>query len=185
MAGTFAATARFQDSSFQKAVKIVLRCILSVIFHLSGFKLWPSPIHAKGYGYVVLVCGVPVCGMPVRGVLQSNTWMSKTGQNAYLFWNKLSALLSAFRDRIAVLISKDFIKQLPIEAWPLNQAYWKELFKDGQNHSLMKLHTNLDRNTEAFSSVLFCSLCALHEHVSLPNNLLHTGGKWHSLAPKK
>ena len=40
MDGTIQATARFQDSDFfRKAVKMVLRCILSVIFHLSGFKL--------------------------------------------------------------------------------------------------------------------------------------------------
>ena len=40
MGGTFQTTARFQDSdSFQKALKMVLRCILSVIFHLLGFRL--------------------------------------------------------------------------------------------------------------------------------------------------
>ena len=37
---TFQTTAGFQDSdTFQKAIKIVLECILSVISHLSGFKL--------------------------------------------------------------------------------------------------------------------------------------------------
>ena len=38
--GTFQATARFQDSAlFQKSIKMVLRCIFNVIFHVSGFKL--------------------------------------------------------------------------------------------------------------------------------------------------
>ena len=38
--GTFLAIARFKDSDFfQKAIKMVLRCILNVILHLSGFKL--------------------------------------------------------------------------------------------------------------------------------------------------
>ena len=38
--GTFQTTARFQDSDFlQKAIKMVLRWILIVIFNLSGFKL--------------------------------------------------------------------------------------------------------------------------------------------------
>ena len=36
--GTFQAAARFQDSNiFQKAIKMVLKCILSVNSHLSGF----------------------------------------------------------------------------------------------------------------------------------------------------
>ena len=40
MGGTFQATAGFQDSDiFQKAVKLVFRCIVSVLSHLSGFKL--------------------------------------------------------------------------------------------------------------------------------------------------
>ena len=47
MSGKFQATAGFQDVDddgtdddiFQKALKMALRCILSVIFHLSGFKL--------------------------------------------------------------------------------------------------------------------------------------------------
>ena len=40
MVGTFQATAGFQDSDiFQKAIKMVFRCVLSVISHLSGFKL--------------------------------------------------------------------------------------------------------------------------------------------------
>ena len=40
MGGTFHATARFQDSDFfEKAIKMLLRCILSVIFQPSGFKL--------------------------------------------------------------------------------------------------------------------------------------------------
>ena len=40
MVGTFQATAGFQDSDvFQKAIKMVLRCILSVNSHLSGFNL--------------------------------------------------------------------------------------------------------------------------------------------------
>ena len=38
MDGAVQATARFQDSDFQKAMNMVLRCILKVIFHLSGFK---------------------------------------------------------------------------------------------------------------------------------------------------
>ena len=38
--GTFQATAGFQDSDFfQKAMKMALRSILSVISHLSGFRL--------------------------------------------------------------------------------------------------------------------------------------------------
>ena len=38
--GTFQATARLQDSDFfPKAIEMVWRCILSVIFHLLGFKL--------------------------------------------------------------------------------------------------------------------------------------------------
>ena len=40
MDGTFQAAAGFQDSDiFQKAIEKVLRCILSVILHISGFKL--------------------------------------------------------------------------------------------------------------------------------------------------
>ena len=40
MGGTFQATARFQDSGiFQRAIKMAFRCILSVNYHLSGFKL--------------------------------------------------------------------------------------------------------------------------------------------------
>ena len=41
MGGTFQATAGFQDSVFvfQKAIKVVLRCILSVIFRLSEYNL--------------------------------------------------------------------------------------------------------------------------------------------------
>ena len=42
MGGTFHVAARFQDSDIciiQKAIKMVLRCILSVVSHLSGFKL--------------------------------------------------------------------------------------------------------------------------------------------------
>ena len=47
MDGTFQATAGFQDSDvFQKAIKMSLRCILSVNSHLSGFKLKPGPINA-------------------------------------------------------------------------------------------------------------------------------------------
>lgn len=39
MGGTFQATTGFQDlESFQKAIKTELRCILSVIFYLSGLK---------------------------------------------------------------------------------------------------------------------------------------------------
>ena len=39
MAETFQATAGFQGSAFfQKAIKMALRCTVSVIFHLSGFK---------------------------------------------------------------------------------------------------------------------------------------------------
>ena len=46
MGGTFQATAGFQDSDvFQKALKMVLRSILSASFHLSGFTLQPSPTH--------------------------------------------------------------------------------------------------------------------------------------------
>ena len=45
--GTFQATAGFQGSvSFQKAIKMVLRCNLSVNSRLSGFKLEPGPTHA-------------------------------------------------------------------------------------------------------------------------------------------
>ena len=48
MDGTFQITAGFQDSDiFQKAIEMVLRCILGVISHLSGFKIEPGPIHAK------------------------------------------------------------------------------------------------------------------------------------------
>ena len=48
MGGTFRAPAEFQDSDFvfvflflflEKAIKMLLRCILSVIFHPSRFKL--------------------------------------------------------------------------------------------------------------------------------------------------
>ena len=40
VAGTLQATAGFKDSdSFQKAIKMVLRCILSAVSHLSGFSL--------------------------------------------------------------------------------------------------------------------------------------------------
>ena len=40
MGGTFLAIAGFQDSDFcQKAVKMVLRCVSNLIWHLSGFKL--------------------------------------------------------------------------------------------------------------------------------------------------
>lgn len=42
--GTLQATARFQLSDFfQKAIEVLFRCILSVVLHLSGFKLHPSP----------------------------------------------------------------------------------------------------------------------------------------------
>ena len=34
---------QFLSKSSKKKKKMVSRCILSVIFHLSGFKLWPSP----------------------------------------------------------------------------------------------------------------------------------------------
>ena len=48
MGGTVPDKARFQDSDvFQKAIKMVLKCILNVILHHSGFKLLPSPTHAK------------------------------------------------------------------------------------------------------------------------------------------
>ena len=48
MGRTFQATAGFQDSDiFQKAIEMILRCILGVISHLSGFKIEPGPIHAK------------------------------------------------------------------------------------------------------------------------------------------
>ena len=44
---TFPATARFQDSAFyQTAIKVVLRCILSVVFHLSGSRRLPCSAHA-------------------------------------------------------------------------------------------------------------------------------------------
>ena len=40
------ATAGFQDSDIlQKAVKMALRCILSVNYHLSGVKILPGPTH--------------------------------------------------------------------------------------------------------------------------------------------
>ena len=40
MGGTLQASAGFQDSDFfHKGIKLVSRCILSVIFHPSGFKL--------------------------------------------------------------------------------------------------------------------------------------------------
>ena len=47
---TFLATAGLQDLDlffFKKAMKMVFKCILSVIFHLSGFKLQPCPIHVN------------------------------------------------------------------------------------------------------------------------------------------
>ena len=47
MGGTFETTAGFQDSeNFQKAIEIISSCILSVISHLSRFKLEPGPTHA-------------------------------------------------------------------------------------------------------------------------------------------
>ena len=39
MGWTCQTTAGFQDTDFEKAIKMVLTCILSVIFHLSGVKL--------------------------------------------------------------------------------------------------------------------------------------------------
>ena len=53
MGGTFPATAGLQDSdSSEKAREMVLRCILSVITHLSGFRLQAGPTHDFAiYGY--------------------------------------------------------------------------------------------------------------------------------------
>ena len=46
--GTFQAIARFQDSDIsQKAIKMALRCNLSVNSHLSGFKLYSDPIQVN------------------------------------------------------------------------------------------------------------------------------------------
>lgn len=48
MDGNFLATAGFGELEFfQKAVKMVLGCILSVTLYLSGFKLWPCPTHVN------------------------------------------------------------------------------------------------------------------------------------------
>ena len=48
MGGTFPAMAGFEDSDFfEKAIKMVLKCILNVILHRSGIKLLPSPTHGK------------------------------------------------------------------------------------------------------------------------------------------
>ena len=55
---TFQATARFQDSDiFQKAIKMVLMCILSVNYHFSRVKLYSGPTHVnykfrKGNSYI-------------------------------------------------------------------------------------------------------------------------------------
>ena len=46
MSETFQAEAGFQDF-FHKAIKMALRCILSVNSHLLGFKLSPSPTHGS------------------------------------------------------------------------------------------------------------------------------------------
>ena len=57
MGGTFQATARFQDLNiFHKAIKVVLRYILSVNSHLSGFKLQPVSTHGtERYGSCSLI----------------------------------------------------------------------------------------------------------------------------------
>ena len=61
MVGTFLATARFQDSRFfQEAIEMALRCILRVIFHLSGFKLEPWPAHVKPKDATSCVCDTSV-----------------------------------------------------------------------------------------------------------------------------
>ena len=44
--GTFQKATEMMDGTFQKAMEMVLRCILSVIFHLARFKLLPCPTLA-------------------------------------------------------------------------------------------------------------------------------------------
>ena len=54
MCGTFQATAGFQDSnSFQRAIRMGLRWVFSVISHLSGFKHQPGPTHAVMNIYLI------------------------------------------------------------------------------------------------------------------------------------
>ena len=61
MCGTFQATVGFQESDFfQKAIKMVLRCILNVILHLSGFKLSPSSTNVNGIKNI-FICHCFVC----------------------------------------------------------------------------------------------------------------------------